>query len=193
MALRIPTRAFSPRATAQPDQRSSAAVTVVWVVLLNKPFYPIYVWYLTGEGFFASLGTLLAVPLYIGALLMARHSGLVTRVALVLIGTVDTFFETKLFGQSSGTELFFAACIMLVAVLFTEREAWWQRGLAATVFAAFVVSRSFVGPPLRQWSDTGLVSLFNLNAFAVGCLMAYIALRFAGVTRGAPERRPDED
>lgn len=172
------------------DPLAQAAVTVAWVILLNKPVYPFYVWYLAGEGVFASLGTLVAVPFYLGVVFLVRRSALAARIALVLAGTADTLFETKLFGQGAGTELFFAACILLVAVLFRAKEIWWQRGLAITVFVIFVISRWYVGPPLRIWSDAGLASLFNLNAFAVASLMAFIALRFAGIGRDA-EQGPD--
>ena len=178
---------------AVPDPLARAAVTVAWVILLNKPVYPFYVWYLTGEGVAASLFTLVAVPFYLGVLLLARRSALSARIALVLVGTGDTLFETKLFGTGAGTELFFAACIMLVAVLFAPKEVWWQRSLAATVFVAFVFSRIFIGPPLWVWSDDGLAHLFNLNAFAVASLMTFIALRFAGLASDVDQKQSGHD
>lgn len=175
-----------------PDPLTGAAATVTWVILLNKPIYPLYVWYLTGEGVLASLGTLVAIPFYLGILFLVGRSTLAARAALVLLGTADTLFETKLFGQGAGTELFFAACIMLVTALFEAKDVWWQRGLAVIVFAVFIVSRWSIGPPLRTWSDAGLTSLLHLNAFAVACLMAFIALRFAGIARDG-ERRQDDN
>lgn len=166
-----------------PNPLARAAGNVALVILLNKPVYPLYVWYLTGEGVAASLFTLVALPFYLGVLFLVRRSALAARIGLVLVGTGDTLFETKLFGTGAGTELFFAACIMLVAVLFAPKEVWWQRSLAATVFIVFVFSRACIGPPLWQWSGEGLAHLLNLNAFAVASLMAFIALRFAGITR----------
>lgn len=163
------------------DTRTQAAITIAWVIILNKPFYPLYVWYLTGTGVIQSLATLLAAPLYFAIPFIARRSALAARTALPLIGTLDTLFETKLFGQGSGTELFFAACIMLVSVCFEGREKWWQRGCAVLVFAVFLFSRWSIGAPLHVWSDEHLASLFTLNAFAVASLMAFVALRFAGL------------
>lgn len=167
----------------QLDPTTQATITIAWVIVLNKPFYPVYVWYLVGNGVVASLGTLLSAPLFLAIPFLARRSPLTARIALPLIGTLDTLFETKLFGSASGTELYFAACIMLVALSFQAHEKWWQRGMAVLVFAVFVFSRNFIGVPLYVWSAPELATLFNLNAFAVASLLAFIALRHAGVAR----------
>lgn len=165
------------------DPLTQATVTVAWVIVFNKPFYPVYVWYLIGNGASASLWTLAATPLFVTIPFLAKRSPLAARIALPLIGTLDTLFETKLFGQQSGTELFFAACVMLAAMSFHVKEMWWQRGMAAFVFAVFIASRSLVGAPLHVWSEGDLATLFNLNAFAVASLTTFVALRYAGIRR----------
>lgn len=165
------------------DPLTQATVTVAWVIVLNKPFYPLYVWYLVGDGVAASLGSLITAPFFLAIPYLARHSGLAARVALPLLGTLDTLFETKLFGSAAGTELFFAACILLVALSFRADESWWQRGAAVFVFAIFVISRNWIGMPLHIWDQSDLSTLLNLNAFAVASLTAFIALRYAGIVR----------
>lgn len=170
-------------AHALPDPLTQATVTVAWVIVLNKPFYPLYVWYLLGNGVIASFGTLLSAPFFLAIPLIARRFPLAARIALPLVGTFDTLFETKLFGQGSGTELFFTACIMLVALSFRAEEKWWQRGMTALVFAVFMFSRCFIGAPLYAWAASDLAILFNLNAFAVASLLAFISLRYAGTQR----------
>ncbi len=163
------------------DSLTQATVTVAWVIILNKPFYPLYVWYLIGHGVLASLWTLAAVPFFLTIPFLAKRSSLAARVALPLVGTLDTWFETKLFGPSSGTELFFAACLMLAAMSFRAKELWWQRGMAAIVFIVFMFSRTFIGAPLHVWNESDLAILLNLNAFAVASLTTFVALRYAGV------------
>lgn len=165
------------------DPLTQATVTIAWVIFANKPFYPLYVWYLVGNGATASLGTLLAAPFFLAIPFIARRSPLAARLALPLVGTLDTLFETKLFGTGSGTELFLAPCIMLAALSFRAEETWWQRGMAVFVFLAFVFSRYAIGPPLHAWSAADLPILLNLNAFAVASLTAFIALRYAGIER----------
>ncbi|WP_245442430.1 hypothetical protein [Rhizobium chutanense] len=160
-----------------------ATVTVTWVIIVNKPFYPLYIWYLVGNGVSASLWTLASTPLFLAIAFLARPAPLAARTALPVVGTLDTLFETKLFGQDSGTELFLAACMLLAALSFSEDERWQQRGVAALVFAAFVVSRTSIGTPLHLWSEVDLTIIFNLNAFAVASLMAFVTLRYAGMPR----------
>lgn len=169
----------------EPDDLTRASVTVAWVIIANKPFYPLYVWWLVGSGTRASLGTLLSVPLFLLVPLLARRSPLSARIALPVVGTVDTVFETKLFGYGSGTELFLAPCIMLVALSFHAVEAWWQRGMAAVLFVVFFAAHGRLGEALHVWSADELGTLFALNVFAVASLMAFIAIRYAGVRRDA--------
>ncbi|MCT7666171.1 hypothetical protein N5B53_20020 [Shinella kummerowiae] len=163
------------------DPLTQASVTIAWVIALNKPFYPLYVWYLVGDGVTASLGSLIAAPIFLAIPFIARRSSLAARLALPLVGTLDTLFETKLFGPDSGTELFFAACMLLVAVSFRAGERWWQRSAAVFVFVIFVFSRNWMGMPLYAWSSDDLSILLNLNAFAVASLTTFIALRYAGI------------
>ena len=168
---------------APPDALTAATVTVAWIIFANKPIYPLYVWWLTGEGVAWSTLTMLAAPFFLAVALLARHFPLEARIALPVIGLIDTVFETKLFGQASGTELFLAPCIMLVAMSFHAHEKNWQRVLAALFFVVFMVERSFIGAPIHVWSDGALETLFSLNAVAVASLMAFIAYRYAGVVR----------
>ena len=165
------------------DPLTSATVTIAWVIFANKPFYPLYVWWLVGNGVPASLGTLLAAPFFLAIPFIARSRPLIARFALPLVGALDTIFETKLFGQGSGTELFLAPCIMLAALAFYPEEKWWQRSLAALLFSAMVLQHNHLGQALHLWSDKDLSTLFNLNTFAVASLMTFVALRYAGIGR----------
>ncbi|QND46025.1 hypothetical protein HB780_10035 (plasmid) [Rhizobium lusitanum] len=164
-----------------PDSLTRASITIAWVIIANKPFYPLYVWWLLGNGIVASLFTLIAAPFFLAIPFLASRSPLAARIALPVIGTIDTLFETKLFGAGSGTALFLAPCIMLAALSFHAEEKWWQRGVTAFIFLVFVISRMSVGEPFHTWADADLSILLNLNAFAVASLMAFIALRYAGV------------
>jgi len=170
-------------ATKELDPITQATVTIAWVIVLNKPFYPVYVWYLVGNGAEASLSTLLSVPFFLAIPFLARRSSLAARIALPLIGTVDTLFETKVFGPASGTELYLTACIMLVALSFREEEKWEQRLMAVLVLAVFIVSRNMIDAPLNVWSASELKTLFNLNVVSVASLLTFIALRYAGIPR----------
>lgn len=166
------------------DDLTKATLTVAWVIILNKPFYPLYVWYLVDAGAaVASLVSLLSMPFFLLIPLLAKKSNLAARVALPLVGTLDTLFETAIFGDQSGTEFFFAACIMLASISFRADEKRWQYVTAILVFIAFFCSRTFLGAGLQSWSADDLATLVNLNAFSAASLMTFIALRYAGSSR----------
>jgi hypothetical protein len=165
------------------DPLTQATVTVAWVILLNKPFYPLYVWWLVGSGVQASLWTLVSMPFFLLIIYLGPRNPLAARIALPLVGAVDTLFETKLFGYGSGTELFLAPCIMLVALGFHAQEKWWQRGMAALLFALFFAAHGRLGAALHAWSPSELATLFKINVFAVASLMAFVAIRYAGIPR----------
>ena len=168
------------------DPLTAATVTTAWVICANKPFYPLYVWWLVGNGVMASLATIIAAPLFAAIPFIARRSPLAARVALPVVGTLDTLLETKLFGQAAGTELFLAACIMLAALSFHPEEKNWRRAIAVAIFLAFAAFHDRYGAALHVWSAADLATLFNLNAFAVASLTVFIALRYAGVARQPP-------
>jgi hypothetical protein len=175
------------------DPITQATVTVAWVIFANKPFYPVYVWWLVGSGVTASLATLISAPFFLAIPFVARRWPLAARVMLPLVGTVDTLFETALFGTGSGTELFYAPCVMLAALAFMPHEKWWQRGTAVLVFLIFMISRTYLGAPMYPWNPTELSILLNLNAFAVASLMTFIALRYAGLRSGNDDVSPARD
>jgi hypothetical protein len=158
--------------------RTSASVATAWIILANKPIYPLYVWWFAGEGMLASTATMLTAPLYAAVILLARRSGFAARVALPLVGLADTLFETKLFGGASGTELFLAPCALLAGLAFGEREIAWSRGLALLIGAAFVVLHGRFGAPLYPWSAPALGRLASVNAYAVASLSVFIAWRY---------------
>jgi hypothetical protein len=162
------------------DSVTAASVTIAWVILLNKPFYPLYVWWFIGQGTFTSCLTLLGAPLFAAVVVLAKRNALLARAALPLAGLVDTTAETFVFGANSGTELFLLACGMLAAVSFYAREVWWKRAVTAIIFVSFAALHGRYGAPLHPWTEADLSVLRNINIFAVASLSAFIAFRYPG-------------
>ncbi len=165
------------------DPLTAATLTIAWVIIANKPFYPLTIWWFVGSGVAAASISIISMLFFLAIPLIAKRSSLAARISLPLIGTIDTVFETKLFGTASGTELFFCACIMLVAVSFRAHERLWQIGMTGFVFVGFLSTRYLLGDALHLWNSEDLTKLLNINAFAVACLTAFIALRYAGLNR----------
>ncbi|TWB47381.1 hypothetical protein FBZ98_11034 [Rhizobium sp. ERR 922] len=164
------------------DPRTGATVTIAWLIIGNKPFYPFYVWWLVGDGVGTSAITLAAVPLFMAIPLMARRSPFNARLALPMIGTVDTVCESVLFGRASATLLFLAPCMALTLVSFQSDEKWWQRGVACFIFICFAICWWRLEEPVFPWTSNQIATLLSINVFAVASLMTFIGIRYAGTS-----------
>lgn len=165
------------------DDRTAASVATAWIVLFNKPVYPLYVWWLIGaQAVAASTLTMLSAPLYAAIPFLARRSPFAARLLLPAAGVADTLLATKLFGAAGGTELFLFPCVFLATVAFSTRERAASRGLIAAIFVVFVALHGRFGAPLHEGSAQDAARLFDLNAFAVASLCAFIGLRFGGAS-----------
>jgi hypothetical protein len=165
------------------DPLAAATAAVAWVIVANKPFYPIFIWWFVGGGFQAALATLIAAPFYAAVAILARRASLAARVATPSIGLIDTELATTVFGQGSGTELFLFACGLLAAVSFRRHEVWWGRGLIGLIFLAFIGVRLGGGEALCPLPADQLGRLLELNIFSAASLFAFIGLRFAGAAQ----------
>lgn len=160
--------------------RTQAAVAVAWLIVSNKPFYPLYVWYLAGApAALASLWTIATAPLYVVVPLLARRSGALARLALPAAGLLDTLFATKLFGAAAGTELFLFPCALLGVVAFAPGEFRRSRALVGAVFLAFAALHGRYGAALGGFSPEKAALLFDLNAYSAAALTFFVAWRFS--------------
>ena len=165
------------------DPLASAGAAVAWMILANKPLYPVTVWLVVGGGIEASLTTLIAAPLYAAVPFLARRAPLLARAATPAIGLADTLLATKVFGRGSGAELFLFACGLLAALSFRRQEVWWARGLIGLIFAAFIAMQLSGGSALHPLPPHQLGRLLDVNIFSAASLFAFIGLRFAGANR----------
>ncbi len=167
-----------------PDHHDALAfrtVTVALVVVANKPFYPLYIWWFVGSGTAVSLAALISMPAFAAIALVAKRRGFLARAAIPVVGVIDTSFLAILFGRSSGTMLFFGPCMMLAALSFRPSEAKLQYVVVCVVFTVSILTWWFSGAPVHPWSDEQLATVFNINAFSVAGLMTFIGLRYAGI------------
>lgn len=162
---------------------TAASVTTAWVVVANKPFYPLYIWWLVGSGVRTSLWTLAATPLFAALPWLARRSPLAARAGLPLAGLADTAFSTLMFGESSGVEAFLIPCAALAALSFEASEVWVSRGLTALIFLSFGALRYAAPAGVSPWPAADLAALVNLNLYSAAALTAFVGLRFASIPK----------
>ncbi len=160
------------------DPLTSASNAVAMIIALNKPIYPIYVWFLAREAFQASLFTLMSFAFYAALPFIARRFGFVARVALVSIGTVDTLAISLFMGTETGAYLFLAPCLMLASVAFYDEEKWWSRGMILAILCLSAASLVFADNPWVVISPTDASSMYSINVVGALSLMAFIGLRY---------------
>lgn len=168
---------------AERDPALDAAAGIVWLVVLNKPFYPFYVWWIAGHGLGAAFLSALSAPAFGVLLLLAKRDPLWLLAGLPFVGALDTAFATKLFGEASGTALFFVPCALLAAVLVPVSAYRITWGLAGVIFLLAAGLHGRFGTAIYIWSDTELSALLSLNAISAASLSFFILVRFARIAK----------
>jgi hypothetical protein len=173
---------------AEPSAQAAASAKTAWIIAVNKPIYPLYVWYFAGSGLWAASLTAITLPLYVGAALLLRSRPGVLRFGAPLLGLCDTVLAAKLFGAASGAELFFFPCLMLATLAPETGETRASRALVATIFLLALALHGHYGPPLHVWDADALDRLREINIVSVACLCAFMGWSFAERLRLPSER-----
>lgn len=160
------------------DVRHGAARALAWVILLNKPFYPLYMLWLAPNAFGPSWLTAMSAPAYAAAIRMMASRPLAARLLIMAAGTADTLIAMKAFGPEAGAEWFFIPIALLVPVMFTAAEEPTRRRLVVALLAVVIASLPGLGAPLASLAGTETTSLFWMNFYAVACLTLFILWRF---------------
>ena len=164
-----------------PDPLTAKSNLIAFVISSNGPFYPLYVYLLIGRAALPTLLTMLASPVFLIVPAVSRRSGLAGRVALPVVGTLNTIWCIKLLGLSSGVELFLLPCISLGALSFTaaERRLRWAVLALPFVFYLWQNHAGGLGAPLRGFTPAQDGALRSLNIASVGTLTAFLGLIYA--------------
>lgn len=161
------------------DPLTSAAMSVSTVIALNKPIYPLYVWWLAPDALKASFWTAASFPIWVALPFLARRNPYAARVALVAVGAIDTAAIGMVLGDGTGAWLFLFAALMLAAMSFEAAEVWTKRIAISAVFVLFGLAYGRFPVGLSgAFSPESVATLFKLNAFGAAALLAFIGLRY---------------
>jgi len=168
------------RSEAKPlDPLTSAAMSVSTVIALNKPIYPLYVWWLAPDALKASIWTAVSLPIWVALPFLARKNPYAARVTLVAVGAIDTAAIGAVLGDGTGAWLFLFAALMLAAMSFEAAEVWTRRIAVSAVFVLFGLAFGRFPVGLAGgFSPESVATLFKLNAFGAAALLAFIGLRY---------------
>lgn len=170
---------------AHDDPRTAAGNFVALVLAWNQPFYPLYLWLILGGQAWIAAPDALSGLVFVLVPALARVCGLGARIALPLLGTLNTIVCTWLLGESSGVGLFLFPCAMLAAILFAWRERFVMLAVASLPLVAWLATRGRLGEGLVMADPAQMASLFTMNAVSAGVLMIFLGWVLAGVARDA--------
>ena len=177
--------------TAHPDPLVAAGNLIAVVIAWNQPFYPLYLYFLVGDGVGVSFFTFLSTPFFLAVPLVARRHSLAGRAMLPLTGIANTVMCAKLFGEASGVELFLVPCIMAAAMLFRRSERLVMLALVGLGLLAYIGLHGRYGAPYHLYAADEYARFFGVNALSVGTLVAFIGVAFANAIADIESRRQD--
>ncbi|MFM9974173.1 MAG: hypothetical protein ACKVON_06305 [Beijerinckiaceae bacterium] len=160
------------------DNRLGAARSLAWVILLNKPFYPLYMLWLAPNAFGPAWLTAMSAPVYAAAIWLMKTRPMLARLLIFGAGTVDTVIAAKAFGAEAGAEWFFVPIALLVPVMFAQQEETVRKRLVLALLVTVLACLPGLGVPITVLSSTEATSLFWMNFYAVVCLTLFILWRF---------------
>ena len=169
---------------AHPDPAALAVNKIALILAWNGPLYPVYVLALIGHDALPwSLLTLLVSPFFYALPWLSRQSSLAGRIALPIVGAVNTIWCMKLFGPDSGVGAFLYPCIMLAAMLYRHSERWLMLALVALTVALEFLPASFLGAPIMTLTPVESAHLDALNAGSVAFLLGFIVFQLVNIAR----------
>lgn len=160
------------------DNRFGAARSLAWVILLNKPFYPLYMLWLAPNAFGPAWLTAMSAPVYAAAIWLMKTRPMLARLLIFGAGTADTVIAVKAFGPEAGAEWFFVPIALLVPVMFGPQEETVRKRLVLALLATVLVCLPGLGASIALLTSAETTSLFWMNFYAVVCLTLFIAWRF---------------
>ena len=172
------------------DPHVSACNTIAMVIAWNQPYYPLYLWWIVGSDAWVGIPDAFSRLLFFAIPAIARRSGLVGRVAMIVFSVANVVFCSMMLGEASGVQLVFLPCGMLAAILFAWRERFVMLAMTALPLVTWLLTRGRLDIPPVRFAPAAYASLFILNAVSAGALMVFCGWLLAGINRQVEQQRP---
>jgi hypothetical protein len=163
---------------AADDPLTRASNRLALILASNQPFYPLYVWFVTGEASPLLALTFVSTPFFVATPWISRRFPGVGKLWLPAIGALNTYFCAYVFGEASGVELFLAPCIIIAALSCRRSERAALCYYLAGVCAAFALLHGRYGSPLYETGQAQYSALLSLNAYSASILSVIAAWMF---------------
>ncbi len=170
------------RYASHPDPLVETGNWVALAIGTHLPLWPLYLWLAAGSQVFPSaIWTVALTPLFLVIPLLSRRSGLAGRCAMLLAGSANTLFTMWVVGQNTGTDLLFAPCSALAAILFRRQERWLMLGFTLLPLAIWYLLQFYPLVPLHHYAPGPAYRMLVLNAFSIAVLFALFGWLQAGI------------
>jgi len=164
---------------ASEDPLTQASNRLALVLASNQPFYPLYVWRLTGEHGWILALTLVSTPFFLASPSVTRRFPGVGRLYFPLVGAINTFFCAYVFGAPSGVELFLAPCLVIASLSCREAERRALGAFLVVVLGGFLLLHGRVATPLLSLQAEQYEALLSLNGYSAAMLCVIAAWMFS--------------
>lgn len=172
------------RYMAHDDPAAGMANLVAMVVGWNGPLYPVYVIAIAGwQAALPAMLTALAAPFFLAIPALSRRSSLLARLALPVVGTVNTLWCIKVLGPACGLQLFFVPCILLASLMHRPGERLLALAIAALAAVANFLPAGMFGEPIMALSGAAAGRLAALNQGSVIALAFFMTWQFLALLR----------
>ncbi len=158
------------------------------VIAWNQPYYPLYLWWIVGRDAWVGIPDAFSGILFFAVPAIARRSGMLGRVAMVVLSVANVVFCSMMLGEAAGVQLLFLPCGMLAAMLFTWRERFVMLAMTALPLVVWLMTRGRLDIPLVRFSQEAYASFFTLNAVSAGSLMVFFGWLLAGISRAEADQ-----
>ena len=175
--------------TAHDDPHVSAGNTIAMVLAWNQPYFPLYLWWIVGRDAWVGIPDAFSGVLFFAVPAIARRSGILGRIALVVLSVANVVFCSMMLGEAAGVQLLFLPCGMLAAMLFSWRERFVMLAMTALPLVVWLLTRGRLDIPPIRFPAEAYASLFTLNAVSAGSLMVFFGWLLAGINREASRLR----
>ncbi|GGF29369.1 hypothetical protein GCM10011611_39270 [Aliidongia dinghuensis] len=167
------------RAYAAHDDPLVATTNLVALVVAgNIPFYPVYYLALIGWSAWPSLLDLPAALAFFAIPWIVRHSSLLGRTALPVIGVANALICVKLLGEASGNALYLVPCVVAAALSFRANERWVMLPLVWLPVAMFLATLGRLGEPLVPFTEAEFTAMLRLNAVSAGVFVGFLGMLY---------------
>lgn len=173
---------------ADPLTRGSNRLALL--LAANQPFYPLYVWRLTGALDPLLALTFVSMPFFLAAPWVTKRYPAVGRLYFPAVGALNTFFCAFVFGSASGVELFLAPCVAIAALSCRATERTALGAFLAGLLVAFVFLHDCCGSPLYRAGREQYQALLTLNAYSAALLTAMAVWMLSAARAGGGVKPP---